>query len=280
MADTKQPLAAGRGAVDLAIIAKGGASLTAAELAAIRQHALDRFPSPLRPQFLKHSDDQTLAALVALSAAIETHDMARDYHDWAIVSSTRYLGRAQFAAVIDKYRIDGPWGVSVQVIPHTAPHALAGTVSLALGSHGPSIGAGAAREEESQALLAAATLLQTPDVRGAWIVLSGWSAEQQQPGASEAACATTCTAAVLAVVLARTDASQENRAVGRIVIEPCQPEQIEAAIGQRSAAPLAELLAGHTSNDLHWEKTRCGMRTRIELAAAELSSQLGVPRAA
>ena len=268
MANTKLPLPAGRCAVDLAIVAKGGASLTAAQLAAIRQHSLDRFPNPLRPQFLKHSDEQTLAALVALSAAIETYGLTRDFHDWAIVSSTRYLGRAAFAAVIDKYRIDGPWGVSVQVIPHTAPHALAGTISLALGSHGPSIGAGAARGEESQALLAAATLLQTPTVSGAWILLTGWSAEQE-------AAPTRCTAAVLAVVNAQTNTCHESHSVGRIVIEACEVEQVEA-----HAAPLTEVLAEHTINDLHWEKTCGRMRTRIELAAAELPSKLRVPRAA
>jgi hypothetical protein len=282
MANTKLPLSTDRGAVELAILAKGTASLAAPELAAIRQQSLDRFPTPLRPQFLKHSDDQTLAALTALTRAIDAHGVAGRFHDWAIVSSTRNLGRSAFAAVIDKYQIEGPWGVSVQVIPHTAPHAVAGTVSLALGSHGPAIGAGAARGEESQALLTAATLLQVPDIGGAWILLTGWSTQHPVCEATETTFAPICTAAALAVVSVPTDKPQISPSLGRIVIEVCRPEQAEASLcGPPAAAPLTDLLAGHGRDDLHWTNTCRGLRTRIELRARELpGSQPRVPRAA
>ncbi|HEV3340289.1 MAG TPA: hypothetical protein VG125_08025 [Pirellulales bacterium] len=272
MANTKLSLSTDRRAVELAILAKGTASLTAPELAAVRQQPLDRLPTPLRPQFLRHSDDQTLAALTALTRAIDAYGVADNFHDWAIVSSTRYLGRAAFAAVIDKYQIDGPWGVSVQVIPHTAPHAVAGTVSLALGSHGPSLGAGAARGEESQALATAAALLRTPDLSGAWILLTGWSTEHSM----------TCIAAALAVVSVRPDAPHGNPCLGRIAIEACPPEHAGAsARGDQGAAPLTELLARHRDDDLHWTRTCRGMRTAVELRGDQLpSSQPRVSRAA
>lgn len=192
----------------LAIVAHGSAALTAAELAAVRQSPSDgvsprlgpRFHK-LKPQFLKHSEEQTLAALAAVSAALETGEVAHDFDRWSIVSSTRYLARTAFAAVIDKYQVDGPWGVSVQAIPHGTPHAVASTLSLALGIHGPSIGVGAAAGDESQALLSAASLLQNPHWPGAWLLFSAWSSEAPAEVVdSHSKAVPTCIAAALAVV--------------------------------------------------------------------------------
>ena len=84
---------------------------------------------------------------------------------------------AAFATVIDKYQNGGPWGVSVHVVPHCTSHAVAGTISLALESHGPCIGAGVGGNDELDALLAAACILRQPDWFGAWIVFSAWSPE-------------------------------------------------------------------------------------------------------
>jgi hypothetical protein len=283
MANTKLPPPAGRRAVDLAIVAKRSVWLTVSELAATRQRSFDQFPTPLRPQFLKHSDDQTLAALTALAAAIEVCDRRYAFEDWAIVSSTRYVGRAAFAAVIDKYAIDGPWGVSVQVIPHTAPHAVAATASLALGAHGPSIGAGAARGEESQALLAAASLLQSPDVGGTWVLLTGWSTEVTGAlGQSETATEPRCAGVALAVVKTPPGAPDAIRSVGRIAIDACRGEGAEASVrGQPAAPPLTDLLAGERLGDVRWSHAYSGMHVRVELPAEDsLSSQPRVLRAA
>src|SRR5690348_4191012 len=141
------------GSAELAVLAHGAARLSVSELAQLRQQSIERFSAQLRPQLLKHSDEQTLAAAVALDRAVGQMPWCETYADWAVVSATQYLGRAAFAAVIAKYKVDGPWGVSVQVIPHTSPHALASTISMGLASHGPCIGAGTAPGEESRALL-------------------------------------------------------------------------------------------------------------------------------
>lgn len=190
----------------LAIVAHGAAALTAAELAAVRQASNDgssprlgpRFHK-LKPQFLKHSEEQTVAALVAASAALDQHGLVIDFDRWAIVSSTRYLAREAFAAVIAKYQVDGPWGVSVQAIPHGTPHAVASTLSMALGVHGPCIGVGAAAGDEPQALLSAAGLLQNSRWLGAWLLLSAWlSPSTELDGTATAE--PTCIAAALAVI--------------------------------------------------------------------------------
>lgn len=221
----------------LAIVAHGSAALTAAELAAVRQSPTDgvsprlgpRFHK-LKPQFLKHSEEQTLSALVAVAAALEAGDVTDDFDRWAIVSSTRYLARTAFAAVIDKYQVDGPWGVSVQAIPHGTPHAVASTLSLALGIHGPSIGAGGAAGDESQALLSAAGLLQNPRWPGAWLLFSAWSsAAQAEMVDSNSTAEATCNAAALAVVNPDLHVPVNLPVLG----------QIEFSVGGDEALPLS-----------------------------------------
>lgn len=204
---------------ELLIVAHGAACLSGDDLTAIRQQSVPRFAARLRPQLLKHSDEQTLAATVALDRAIDhlCQDELLDFSSWGVVSATRYLGRTAFAAVIDKYKIDGPWGVSVQAIPHTSPHALASSLSLALASHAPCLGAASAPGKELQALLTSATLLRRPDVGGVWLVLSGWHGEllensfDSQPH---------CHAAVLALVPPKAAYVATTKPSGRVIIEP------------------------------------------------------------
>jgi hypothetical protein len=249
-------------AVDLTILAKATASLTVAELAAIRQQSLERFATPLRPAFLKHSDEQSLAALTAVSRAIDEYGLTDDFGDWAIISSTRYLGRTAFAAVIEKYQVDGPWGVSVQVIPHSAPHSVAGTVSLALHSHGPSIGVGAARGEEPQALLSAATLLRRPQIGGAWILLTGWSGKSSEPASL------VCIAAALAVVNARLNGNSLRRSIGRIEIDSGRPD-LAADFINRVDTPLMDSLVAADHREIAWQESLAGLRIVLELGASK-----------
>ncbi len=149
-----------RNSVDLNIVARGVARLTADELAAVRKDSVPNLPVRLSPQLLRHSDEQTLAALVALSNAFESaSSLNAGFDDWAVISSSQNLGRCAFATVIEKYRVEGPWGVSVQVIPHCTAHAVAGTASLALASHGPCIGVGGCTAGQVDALISGSSIL-------------------------------------------------------------------------------------------------------------------------
>jgi hypothetical protein len=186
--------------VELSIVAGGTARLTMDELAECRRELLNCLPKPLSPQLLRHSDEQTLTSLMAISEAIRNVNMTEtDFHDWAVASSSRNLGRSAFAAVIDKYREQGPWGVSVQVIPHCTAHAVSGTISLALECHGPCIGAGGGADGEIESLYSAACILRRPGWFGAWIVFSGWSPELSIDQAGRATSDSMCLAAAIAV---------------------------------------------------------------------------------
>jgi hypothetical protein len=232
--------------VDLSIVASGSAGLTMPELAAMRKEPLSSFPTVLSPQLLRHSDEQTLSALVAVSKAMQRGDVAQwDFSNWAIVSSSRNLGRSAFAAVIERYRTEGPWGVSVQVIPHCTTHSIAGTISLALASHGPCIGAGSGSAGEVDALVSVASILRQKDWCGAWIVFSGWSPELAIDPTGQPTSDSICLAAAIAVTR-----QPSANALGRIRINV--PAQSTATLVEESYGTLTDFLAGARGDHRSW----------------------------
>src|SRR5919202_1308638 len=52
---------------------------------------------------------------------------------------------------------EGVWGTSPHLIPHFALHSPAGTISLALGVHGPNLGVGGGLHAAAEGFLAALT---------------------------------------------------------------------------------------------------------------------------
>lgn len=128
--------------------------------------------SPLPANLLRHSDEQTIAALAAVLAAVEDFRLADDFADWGVVASTRFVGRPAVTQTIARFKSEGPWGVSPHVIPHRSPHSVPGTLSQALSLHGPNFAAGGGPGGEAEALLAAVALLHGAGVPGVWVVLS------------------------------------------------------------------------------------------------------------
>ena len=95
------------------------------------------------PSLLRYADEQTVAGTAAVFAAMEA--MAKPperFHDWGVVAASRYLGRANLAVALRSFMAEGVWGTSPHLIPHFALHSQSGTISLALGSHGPNLGVG------------------------------------------------------------------------------------------------------------------------------------------
>lgn len=258
MTTSRQPRASHDQNLRLAIVAHGAAALTSRELAALRQPANERLAPrfhKLKPQFLKHSEEQTLAALAAASVALGHFELVDDFSLWVVVSSTRYLARSAFAAVIDKYQVDGPWGVSVQAIPHGTPHAVASTLSLALGIHGPCIGAGAAVGDESQSLLSAAGLLQDPRRPGAWLIFSAWSSESPTEGSGQPAADAVCLAAALAVVNPALHAPAKAHVLGQIEFSSSEMNETltPTAKAQRAHTEgITEFLVGAYHDQNRW----------------------------
>jgi hypothetical protein len=258
---------------EFSIVARGSARLTMPELAAIRKESLAGVPTPLSPQLLRHSDEQTLAALMALSEATKCSAMANsDFGNWAIVSSSRNLGRSAFATVIDKYRSEGPWGVSVQVIPHCTAHAVAGTISLALASHGPCIGAGTDSGGEFDALISVASILRRPNWCGAWVIFTGWSPELAIDPSGRPTSDSICSATAIAVTR-RPSAS----VLGRIRIK-VQPQLAGTLIDASSSDSLTAFLAGASGGSHSWTSAASGgIRVQVDFSPATTRGNLGPP---
>ncbi len=154
--------------------------MSAADVPALRRQpgpvpdGLGRVP----PSLLRNSDEQTVAGTAAVFTAMEAMSLSPStYESWGVVAATRYLGRANLAVAVRSFDAEGVWGVSPHLIPHFALHSASGTLSLALGLHGPNLGVGGGSHAEAQGFLTALTWLASGVVPGVWLVLSGWSPE-------------------------------------------------------------------------------------------------------
>ncbi len=135
------------------------------------------------------------------------------FEDWGVVAASRYLGRASLAIALRNFRAEGVWGTSPHLIPHFALHSPSGTISLALGSHGPNLGVGGGLQGAADGFLAALTWLSSGIVPGVWLVLTGWSPELVPDPGGNAPRAGECLALALALVHREIAARPAVRAV-------------------------------------------------------------------
>ena len=171
--------------VNCAVAAYGAIEADADKIAALRQSPEPPATVTLAPNFLKHSDEQTIVGLAAVFQAIRTHDLAgEDFTDWAVLAAPRFFGRAMLANTLRRFAVEGAWGVSPHVIPHRSQHSLSGTVSQALRIHGPNLGVGGGPFSAEEAALVTATFVATEDVPGLWLVLTAWDPEVTLPDLS------------------------------------------------------------------------------------------------
>jgi hypothetical protein len=130
------------------------------------------------PTLLRYSDEQTIAGVAAVFTALADKGHAPgEFHSWGVVAAPRFLGRANLAKALRSFAAEGVWGTSPHLIPHFALHSLSGSISLALGLHGPNLGVGGGLHAPAEGFLAALTWLAQGIVPGVWVVLSGWSPE-------------------------------------------------------------------------------------------------------
>jgi len=148
-------------------------------------HALRRRPGPVPqgwqrvpPSLLRYADEQTVAGTAAVFAAMEAMATPPErFYDWGVVAASRFLGRANLAIALRSFMVEGVWGTSPHLIPHFALHSQSGTISLALGSHGPNLGVGGGLHAAADGFLTSLTWLAAGVVPGVWLILSGWSPE-------------------------------------------------------------------------------------------------------
>ena len=205
----------------------------------------ETLPGKLGNSLLRHCDEQTLAALVAVRDAIEHLETPPDeFRNWGVVFSSRYLGRSAFAQALNKFAIDGPWNVSVQVVPNRSLHSPASMIGLALGCHGPCIGVGGGLDGEPDAWLTATSLLEQQSLPGMWLIFSGWEPDKQIDPEGVPLEETRCTALVLAL---QPSSAGPNAARLRIVYDPNSPTALEVP-AKANAMSLFQQFASSGTN--------------------------------
>jgi hypothetical protein len=160
------------------VVARAVVRASPEALKALRSQPGPALGAPLPVNFLKHADEQTVAGIAAVLRAGHEHGLAGvDFSRWGVLAAPRFLARANVAQALRRFMQEGAWGVSPHLIPHRSLHSVSGSVSQALGIHGPNFGVGGGPESAAKALLAAATMLECEQVPGVWLVLTGWNWE-------------------------------------------------------------------------------------------------------
>src|SRR5437016_3869397 len=174
-------------------------------LPGLRQRPGPGIGESLPATFLRHADEQTVAALSAVLHAMQNSGMnVTDCRDWGIVAAPCFLGRATLAVALQRLAAEGAWGISPHVIPHRSQHAVAGTISQVLKIFGPNLGTGGGPGSVVQALLAGSVLLHGNRLRGVWIVATEWEPEAIPDANGCINPEAMCYALALAVVPARS----------------------------------------------------------------------------
>jgi hypothetical protein len=210
---------------------------------------------------LRNSDEQTIAGTAAVFTAMDVMGRSADeFESWGVVAASRYLGRANLAVALRSFMAEGVWGTSPHLIPHFALHSASGTISLALGLHGPNLGVGGGLHAEAEGFLAALTWLAAGVVPGVWLILSGWSPELRPDPRGSIPHAGECQALALALT---TMGTSKERPVFRVVIE----EEFHRAPAPLDLVGLAERLGERVELSPRVIATDPRGRLRVELTA-------------
>ena len=211
------------------------------EIALLRKNPGPSLGSKIPVSMLKHADHQTLLGLAAiLKAANDFGWHERSFTDWGVIAAPRFLGRIPSAAVIDRFQTQGVSGMSPIIIPTLSLHAPAGSLSLAIKSHGFNYGVGGGPGHLTEALLAGLAARDDGDVPGVWVVATGFDPEPIPDVAGNSIVPTLGYAVALALVAESTGRTRLNL---RIVPAAAIDLQSRATSEHPSLVELAAFLS-------------------------------------
>ncbi len=167
---------------------------TLAEIPGLRDQPVPEGVSALPPRFLRHCDEQTVVGMRAVLAAIAAHPEPRpSFAGYGVVAAACQSGRIATAQSLAMLRTAGGVAVSPHIVPQCSLHSVAGAVSVALGMHGPNIGASGGQQAVSEGLftslsLLAASAVSGESLSGVWLVVSSWTQEPSLDAAGKPDC--------------------------------------------------------------------------------------------
>jgi hypothetical protein len=208
---------------------------------------------------LRYSDEQTIAGTAAVLAAINVIGSPPEaFEGWGVIAASRYLGRASLSRALREFLAEGVWSTSPHLIPHFALHSPSGTISLALGLHGPNLGVGGGLHGAAEGFLAALTWISSGTVPGVWLVFSGWNPELIPDRCGNEPAADECQALALALVPADGSANRpEFRAVmgkaGEPAAGPLDMVELAESLERGNGARLTGTIATDPTGQLRVE---------------------------
>src|SRR5262249_4816887 len=150
---------------------------------------------------MKSADDQTFVGITALLHAVHAAGWGNaSFHDWGAIGVPRFVGRMNIAVAVSQSLRDPTWSVSPNIIPNQSLHSLSGTISLALGLHGPNFGVGGGPNAVAEGLLTAISTMKSGRLPGLWVVLTQFDPEPKPDEKGVSAIPVTCLAAAIALV--------------------------------------------------------------------------------
>jgi hypothetical protein len=253
-------------------VVRGGSEF----LAALRRNPVPAPGEPLPPTFLKHAGEQAIAGLAAVYQAIHNHYLSdKDFERWGVIAAPQFHGRTALAHALQRYAIEGAWGISPHLIPHHSLHALSGTVSQSLKIHGPNFGVGGGPGAVAEALLLAASLLGSGDLPGLWVVLSEHEPEwiPTEPGQSGFGVPGTEGATCTALALALVPDFEQSMGIAFKVCPQADMETFPAGASWPVLTGVGQLADAFADNGFpagHW---RLGKSGWLELKTLDIGSE-------
>ena len=237
----------------------------------------DAIPGQLGNSTLRHADEQTLAALAAVQIAVKQMDgTTNDFQNWGVVGSSRYLGRQAFAQSLTRFAAEGPWNVSVQIVPNRSLHSPPSMVGLALGCHGPCVGVGGGLDGETDGWITAVSLLEQHHLSGLFLLFSGWDPDEEVDLEGKQLNDAHCTAGVLALQPA---SATSNIATLKIGYHASAPKQIEVPAPTTAFHSIQQFAEGGIDAGLKSIHLGGGLRADLEWLPSVIS-KLPMPNAA
>jgi hypothetical protein len=212
------------GAVCCEVVGYAALRLPPDALAAWRGQLTARTGGRLTPSFIKHTDEQTVAALAGVLQAMDDYGLHPDRMNlWGVLAAPRYLGRVALAQSMARFAAEGAWGLSPHMIPHRSLHSASGTISQALNFQGLNLGVGGGCNAASEALLLAGATLDAGRLAGLWVTMTGYDPEVVPTESGREARPCDCCVVALALTAAKSD-SAGRRLYVKAAAAPRAPE--------------------------------------------------------
>jgi hypothetical protein len=149
---------------------------------------------------LKLADEQTVVGMAAVLQACQRVGWApTEFGAWGVLAAPRFMGRPRLAHAITRFQKQGVRGMSPLIIPTLSQHAVASTICLILGCHGPNFGIGGNSTCVGETILNALSVLQAHPCPGVWAVMTAWEPEPIPDGTGQILAPTTGIGVALAL---------------------------------------------------------------------------------